>query len=60
MISFLKAEKNELDSDIYVKTLGYHFRTYIWLIILISTEKVKYTEDANLEISAESAVVLRT
>ena len=37
----LKAEKNELDSDLYVRICGYHFCMYIWLIILFSTEKVK-------------------
>ena len=39
---FLKAEKNELDSDIYVRICGYHFYTYSWLIILFSSEKVKH------------------
>ena len=43
MIFFKKAEKNELDSDMYVKICGYHFYTYIWLIILFSTEKVKHS-----------------
>ena len=38
-----KAEKNELDSDIYVRICGYHFYRYIWLIILCSTEKVKHS-----------------
>ena len=36
---FLKAEKNELDSDIYVRICGYHFYRYILLIILFFTKK---------------------
>ena len=40
---FLKAEENELDSDIYVRICGYHFYRYIWLIILFSTENVKHS-----------------
>ena len=36
---FLKAEKNELDSDIYVRICGYHFYMYILLIILFFTKK---------------------
>ena len=38
---FLNDQENELDSDPYVEICGYHFYTYIWLIILFSTEKVK-------------------
>ena len=34
-----KAEKNELDSDIYVRICGYHFYRYILLIILFFTKK---------------------
>ena len=34
-----KAEKNELDSDIYVRICGYHFYMYILLIILFFTKK---------------------
>ena len=40
---FFNDQKNELDSDLYVKICGYHFYTYIWLIILFSTEKVKHS-----------------
>ena len=36
---FLKAEKNELDSNIYVRICGYHFYMYILLIILFFTKK---------------------
>ena len=36
-------QKNELDSDIQDEICGYHFDTYIWLIIPISTEKVKHS-----------------
>ena len=35
----LKAEKNKLDSDIYVRMWGYHFYRYILLIILFFTKK---------------------
>ena len=38
-IFFLKAEKNELDSDIYVRICGYHFYRYIWLIILLALKR---------------------
>ena len=38
-IFFLNAEKNELDSDIYVRICGYHFYMYILLIILFFTKK---------------------
>ena len=37
----LNDQKNELDSDLYVKICGYHLYMHIWLIILFSTEKVK-------------------
>ena len=40
---FLNDQENELDSDPYVEICGYHFYTYIWLIILFSTEKVKHS-----------------
>ena len=30
-------QKDDLDSDLCVKICGYHFYTYIWLIILFST-----------------------
>ena len=40
---FLKAEKNGLDSDIYVKICGNYFYTYIWLMTPFSTEKVKHS-----------------
>ena len=33
----------ELESDLYVKICGYHFYTYIWLIILFSTENIKHS-----------------
>ena len=36
---FKKAEKNELDSDIYVRICGYHFYMYILLIKLFFTKK---------------------
>ena len=39
-VFFQNDQKNELDSDLYVKICGYHFYTYIWLIILFSTENV--------------------
>ena len=40
---FQNDQKNELDSDLDVKICGYHFYTYIWLIILFSTENVKHS-----------------
>ena len=43
MIFILNDQKNGLHSDNYVKICGYHFYTYILLIILFSTEKVKYS-----------------
>ena len=39
----LNDQKSELDSDLYDKICGYHFSTYIWPIILFSTEKVKHS-----------------
>ena len=38
---FQNDQKNELDSDLYVKICGYHFYMYIWLIMLFSTVKGK-------------------
>ena len=40
---FFNDQKNELDSELYVKIYGYHFYMYILLIILFSTEKVKHS-----------------
>ena len=40
---FQNDQKNELDSDLYVKICGYHFYMYICLIILFSTENVKHS-----------------
>ena len=44
---FLNDQENELYSDPYVEICGYHFYTYIWLIILFSTEKVKHSYPDN-------------
>ena len=40
---FQNDQKNELDSDLYVKICGYHFYTNIWLIIQFSTENIKHS-----------------
>ena len=40
---FSNDQKNEPDSGLHDKICGYHFYTYIWLIILFSMEKIKPT-----------------
>ena len=40
---FKTDQKIKLDSDLSVKICGYHFYTYFWPMILLSSEKVKYS-----------------
>ena len=40
---FFNDQEYELDSDPYAEICGYYFYTYIWLMILFSTEKVKHS-----------------
>ena len=43
-VFFQRANKNEPDSDIYVRKCGYHCNKYIGLIVMFSTEKVMHSQ----------------